>query len=395
MRKYILLFLLASLLLHSQNIGINTTLPTKSLDVNGNLRVRGNLQRASNAAKDSIMVFENDGIVKYTSASKIIQQIPTGYFPMVKNSTLKGTGTTANQLGIYQMSANTNQALGWTGSYWQPVDQLSSSNWLFVGNSNTTNVNILGNVNDAIMDIRSNNTSMLQVGTRQTLNLYDSSNTGLYPYNQPNNSVSYIRGTGGNSSLQFESSSSLSYKPVFFTDSDGNFGFRGSAAGNDWFEVASKGSSNNGSLQFTIGDDGNEPIIFRKFNATTKTYVEMMRMQGTGLSNIVRTGINLNGNTPNSTFQVNGSISKSISTKSTSTTLTELDYVVLINNSSTITITLPSAATCIGRIYILKRQTSQIVNISDYLNRLSATSSSLPNGVTQIQSDGANWQQIN
>lgn len=380
----------------SQNVGIKTQSPSQTLDINGSLRIRSINTAGTSTVKDSVMVFENDGVVKYASSSQIIQQIPQGFFPMVTNSKLTGTGTSSNPLGIPSLSASINQALGWDNtSGWIPVHQISSSNWLSVGNSNTLSTNFLGATNDISFNIRSNNTTMLQFGRRQTLGLFDSSNTGLYPYNQPNDAVAYIRGTNGNSSLQFESSMSQIYKPVFFTDSSGNFGFRGSAAGNDWFEATSSGSNNDGSLRFTIGDDGNEPIVFRKYNNSTNSYVEMMRMKGLGLDNRVTVGINVNGNQPNSTFEVKGSVSRSISTITASTTLTEAQYTLLLNNSNTITVTLPSASGSRGRIYVLKKLTSSTVNISSYLNRLSSSSTVLPNGVTQLQSDGTNWQQIN
>lgn len=380
----------------SQNVGIKTQSPTQTLDVNGSLRVRSINTAGTNTAKDSILVFENDGVLKYASSSQIIQQVPQGFFPMTTNAKLTGTGTSSNPLGISSLSASINQALGWDNLLgWTPVHQISSSNWLTVGNSNTLATNFLGATSDISFNIRSNNTTMLQFGRRQTLGLFDSSNTGLYPYNQPNDAVAYIRGTNGNSSLQFESSMSQIYKPVFFTDSNGNFGFRGSAGGNDWFEVTSSGSSNNASLQFTIGDEGNEPIVFRKYNNSTNSFVEMMRMKGLGLNNRVTVGINVNGNQPNSTFEVKGSVSRSISRITASTTLTESQYTVLLNNSNTITVTLPSASASRGRIYVLKRLTSNTVNISSYLNRLSSSATVLPNGVTQLQSDGTNWQQIN
>ena len=121
----------------------------------------------------------------------------------------------------------------------------------------------------------------------------------------------------------------------------------------------------------------------------------MMRMQGLGLNNRVTVGINVNGSQPNSTFEVKGSVSRSISQITASTTLTESQYTVLLNNSNTITITLPSASAFRGRIYVLKKLTSNTVNISSYLNRLSSSATVLPNGVTQLQSDGTNWQQIN
>lgn len=393
--KNILFFLLFTVASYSQNVGILTNSPTKTLDVNGTIRVRGINTAATNSAKDSVLVIDTQKTLKYVKSSSIIEQVPTGTFAMKTTSFFEGDGTNANPLDISQLSADVNQALGWTPAGWKPVTQTSASNWLFVGNSNTDATNVLGTINDVAMSIRSNNVPILSFGRRQTLGLFDNTSTGLlYPYNQPNNSVSYIRGTNGNSSMQFESLSSASYKPVFFTTTDGNFGFRGSAAGNDWFEVASDGTNNNGSLKFTVGNDGDEPIVFRKYNKDTKSYIEMMRMQGTGLNNSVRVGVNTNGIVANSTFEVNGSVSRSIESITTNKTLGENDYSIILNTTIS-SITLPAANSCKGRVYILKKVSSQTVSITSYSNRLSVNVTSLPSGVTQLQSDGSIWQQIN
>lgn len=392
--KYILCLVFFTTFSYSQNVGILTNNPTNTLDIDGSLRVRKINLKGTILAKDSVLVMDGKGVLKFVKSTNIIQQVPAGTFPMITNSYFLGNGSTQNPLGFTQLSAHINQALGWTASGWKPVDQISASNWLFVGNNNTTDLNFLGTTKDIAMNIRSNNTPILSFGRRQTLGLYDANNTGLYPYNQPSNSVSYIRGTNGNSAMQFESLNSTSYKPVFFTTSDGNFGFRGSAAGSDWFEVASDGASNNGSLKFTIGDDGNEPIVFRKLNKDTGDYIEMMRMQGIGLNNTVRVGVNTNGVVANSTFEVNGSISRTIATVSANRTLTETDYTIILNTTIS-TITLPAANSCKGRIYILKKVSTQSVTISSYSNRSSASTTALPSGVTQLQSDGSIWQQIN
>lgn len=392
--KNILFLVLFSITSYAQNVGILTNSPTKTLDVNGGIRVREINTSATISAKDSVLVIDGQQTLKYVRSSSIMEQVPQGTFLMKKSSFFEGDGTTANPIGIAQLAAEVNQALGWTASGWKPVTQTSASNWLFVGNSNTDTTNELGTINDIAMNIRSNNTPILSFGRRQTLGLYDASSTGLYPYNQPNNSVSYIRGTNGNSAMQFESLNSTSYKPVFFTTSDGNFGFRGSAAGSDWFEVASDGASNNGSLKFTIGDDGNEPIVFRKLNKDTGDYIEMMRMQGIGLNNTVRVGVNTNEVVANSTFEVNGSISRTIASLSANRTLTETDYTIILNTTVS-SITLPAANSCKGRIYILKKVSAQSVTISSYSNRSSASTTALPSGVTQLQSDGSIWQQIN
>lgn len=395
MKVLYILFSCFPFLIFSQ-VGINTANPTHTLDVNGSLRVRGITQAASNAAaRDSIMAFDSDGVVKYVSATSIASLADAGSVKVVTNATLSGNGSTASPLGIAQQGATTNQVLTWNGTAWVPANQAGASNWLLTGNSNVTSANFLGTINDVPMSIRSNNTSMLEFGRRQTLGLYESTSS-LIPYNQPDASVTYVRGTSGVSALQFEAGGASFYKPVIFTDASGNFLMRGSSAGTDFFELGSAGTSDNGQMVFTIGDDGNEPMIFRKYNYTPAAYVEMMRLQGTGLNSNVRVGINMAGTTANSTFQVNGSVSQSVATITASTTLDENFFTVIANNASAITITLPAASSCAGRMYIVKKNTSSgTTNISSFINSLGTTVSSITTGVYQLQSDGTNWHQIN
>jgi hypothetical protein len=316
------------------------------------------------------------------------------------DATLTGGGFNGNTLKIAQQGATLNQVLKWNGTTWLPATEAAVTpinSWLFTGNNTgvTYPTNFLGTTTDVPMSIRSNNTAMLEVGRRQTIGLLDASSTGLFPYNQPNASVMYVRGTGGASALQFEAAGAAFYKPIFFTDADGNFKMRGSCAGTDFFDLGSAGTANNGKLDFTIGDDGDEPIVFSKFNyAPTQNTVEMMRMQGTGLNSTVRIGVNTAGVVANSTFQVIGSLSSGIISTNTALTLNDTHHTVIV--TANVNITLPAANTCLGRIYIIKRTVGGGPStISNFINSIGNASTNFSAGVLQLQSDGTNWQQIN
>jgi hypothetical protein len=315
------------------------------------------------------------------------------------DATLTGNGFNGSTLKIAQQGATLNQVLKWNGTTWLPATETAVTpinSWLFTGNNTgvTYPANFLGTTTDVPMSIRSNNTAMLEVGRRQTIGLLDASSTGLFPYNQPDASVMYVRGTAGVSALQFESGSAAFYKPIFFTDADGNFKMRGSSAGTDFFELGSSGTGNNGRLDFTIGDDGDEPIVFNKFNYTPVATVEMMRMQGIGLNNIVRVGVNMAGTVANSTFQVKGSVAANITaTAAANITLDESNYTVILNANTNVS--LPAANTCTGRIYIIKKTTNGNSTISNFISTNAAASTTISRGVFQLQSDGTNWQQIN
>lgn len=314
---------------------------------------------------------------------------------VVDNVTLSGAGTAVNPLKLAQNGAANQQVMTWdsTLNSWKPATPAAASNWLITGNANTTSSNFLGTTNDVKLQLASNNTPMLEVGRRQTLGLYDSSSTGLYPYNQPDASVMYVRGTGGNSALQFEAGGASFYKPVFYTDGSGNFRLRGSSAGTDFFEMGSSGASNAGRFDFIIGDDGDEPFVFNKYNGATATTVELMRLSGNGLNTNVRVGINT-GALANSTLQNNGSLSTSTITTTAALTLTESHFTVIIGGNHAIT--LPAANTCTGRMYVIKNPTANTPAISSYRNLSGAAVTALTaNSILWLQSDGTNWQRVN
>lgn len=67
-------------------VGVNTSSPTETLDVNGTIRVR-NISPAGStpSVKDSIVVFDSDGVFKYTSADAIVAQAAAGISKVVTN----------------------------------------------------------------------------------------------------------------------------------------------------------------------------------------------------------------------------------------------------------------------------------------------------------------------
>ena len=266
----------------------------------------------------------------------------------------------------------------------------SNDNWLLDGNTAVAGTTFLGTKNDVAMDIRSNNTSVLKFGRRQTLGLVQS-----FPdYTDSNQYITYVGGGNGVSALQFQADAASFYKPMFFTNSDGNFRLKGSAAGTDFFEIGSTGTANNGQLEFVVGDDGAEPIIFKRYDYRDGLLKELLRIQGSSDSQnaLPRVGINT-GSLANSTLQVNGSLSTAISTANSNLTLDESHYTVLIN--SNVTITLPAANSAAGRVYALKNTTTSARTISNYLNGSGVTSNQISAQSTLwVQSNGSTWNSI-
>jgi len=168
----------------------------------------------------------------------------------------------------------------------------AASNWLVTGNSNVdATTQFLGTTDDNKMVLKSNNTSLLEFGRRQTLGLTQN----YTDYTDDNEMVTYMK-----SALQFAVPSTVNfYKPKMWTTSDGNFRMKGCSAGTDYFEFGATGTSNNGGFEFIIGDDGDEPITFKSYNYVTTAFTEIMRLQNN------KVGIGLAGATPVKPLHVN------------------------------------------------------------------------------------------
>lgn len=93
MKKIYLLYFIFYLTPISSQVGIETTTPTASLDINGNLRVRSSTATSNEtAAKDSILVTNNLGNVMRISSQKVIQS----YF----KTCIKGSFTSSSDVSL-------------------------------------------------------------------------------------------------------------------------------------------------------------------------------------------------------------------------------------------------------------------------------------------------------
>lgn len=158
----------------------------------------------------------------------------------------------------------------WNGTSWVAFSTAVNTAWTLSGNSGTvTGTNFLGTTDDRALQMRSNNAPYWEFGSRATLGLVQS----YTDYTDPAEKVAYIR-----SAVQFEAPNAQFYKPKMWTDANGNFRVKGSAAGTDYFEFGSTGTSNNGGFEFIIGDDGDEPILFKSYHYINGMS-EIMRLQ--------------------------------------------------------------------------------------------------------------------
>ncbi|MET6992094.1 hypothetical protein ABXZ36_15735, partial [Sediminicola arcticus] len=109
---------------------------------------------------------------------------------------------------------------------------------------------------------------------------------------------------------------------------------------------------------------------------------------------------------PTSTLHTAGSFATSITSIFADTSLNETHHTLIIG--ATLEIDLPAADSCVGRIYIIKNPASNPVStpptpdfsvtfaiLDEYIDSFGNTKTTLDAGVTQLQSDGTDWQQIN
>ncbi|OSY87725.1 hypothetical protein WH52_09860 [Tenacibaculum holothuriorum] len=353
-----------------------------------------------------VRVIDNKGTRQIVNNNNVFTSATDPNIPTqiaVENDIWFDTSTTPNTFRIWDDTTST----------WLNISA-TSSGWLINGNSGTTNTNFLGTIDDVRMQIRSFNIPILEFGRRGTLGLVDAGRTD---YDNANQSLVYVNGENGVSALQFKADGAAFYNPIFFTTPNGSFRLKGSSGVSDFFEIGSAGPNNDGRLEFIIADDGNEPIVFKRFDYRSgEFYREFFRVQGSNATENAKTrfGININqnnypvsgnitaasnGGSPakvmaNSTFQVEGSISKSIQDVSSNLTLTEDHHTISVTANATITF--PAANSCEGRIYVIKNISGGTINSSNYQNQANTTTSTIANNsVIRIQSDGTNWISIN
>ncbi|MBC7904911.1 MAG: hypothetical protein H7Y27_15905 [Gemmatimonadaceae bacterium] len=263
-------------------VGVGTTSPNSTLDVRGSLSTayRAFTGATTAAATDNNLVFTGNVATTLTLPTAVGVAGRTYH---IKNASATGPtpiltiATTSSQtidgITTWTLSeVNTAVTVVSNGTNWQITSNVGASSavsWSMVGNANILASNFLGTTDDKAMVFKSFNQPYLEFGRRQTLGL-----TQGYPdYTDNNEKVTYVR-----SALQFEAPGADFYKPKMFTDVNGNFRVKGSAAGTDLFEFGSTGTANNGGFEFIIGDDGDEPILFKSFHYANGMS-EIMRLQ--------------------------------------------------------------------------------------------------------------------
>ena len=130
------------------------------------------------------------------------------------------------------------------------------------------------------------------------------------------------------------------------------------------------------------------------FNGGYATTNEKLRINSSGY-------VGVSNSSPTSTLHVTGSVAMSTVTKTANYTATASDYTIICNNSSgAITINLPTASGCSGRVYAIKKVSGVALNVtidpfgSENIDGASTRILSVQYEGVLVQSDGSNWYVI-
>ena len=260
-------------------------------------------------------------------------------------------------------------------------------------NSSVNTSGAMGNANDAylyttgnnfLMGTANNNALVFMTGgevqsTNERMRISGTGNVGI-----GTNSPSQLLTVNGNFNLSgaFMPGGTAGTAGYFLVSS-------GAGVAPTWFNASSYAWLVNGnavsSSSNTIGTTTAYDFPFITNNT------ERMRITSAG-------NLGLGTTAPTSTLQVNGSTAHSItSITATSTVTLDATYytVVIMAAAGTITLNLPAASSCTGRIYVLVNKSGNTQNSSTYLDFAgNGTTSLLSHTSYTLQSNGTSWDRI-
>ena len=341
----------------SGNVGIGTTTPSQKLDVNGNLNLSG------------------------------------AFMP----------GNSAGTAGYFLQSNGAAVAPSWIDA----AAYLSSLAWVQGGNS-VASMQKLGTVSNFDLPFITNNTEKMRLTNSGNLGIGTSTFNAIHPEKLvvdagTTTSVNAIVGKGSIDSylqlnIQNNSAGTSASSDVVATANNGNeltnyvdMGINGGSYTGGVMGAANDAYLYNLGQNFLIATGTAAKSLIFMTGGTTQASNERMRIDGNGKVGIGTT-------TASSTLQVAGTIALPITTKTASYTASVSDHTIVCNNTAgAINITLPAAAGCSGRIYVVKKisgVSNNVVidgNASETIDGSTTRTLTVQYESVMIQSDGANW----
>jgi hypothetical protein len=339
-----ILFLFFIPYLSFAQIGINTTDPRTTLDVNGGVTNREvNFTVASNAANINTETSLANIMGIATGTVMVTAYTPTinGHMLIISNNTTGGFGATFAGTTIPNAQAI---AFVYTNSAWKTTMGTSaiSTNNLYNSDGTLTS--------NRTVALGSNNLTFTGTGRTEFQNWFG-----------------------------FAKDTRMGISTIYNSGNGDVYGME---------QVSTTQSGTSPALRLFTSNVVAAHLAFGKYTTAT-AYTEYARFTNGGNFGIATT-------TPTSTFQVNGSIANSIIVISGNLTLDQSHKTVIIPLGSAFTVTLPAAAGIPGRVYTIVNNTAASKSLTVNYSDLTGTSVNTINAASsvEVQSDGTNWHQI-
>jgi hypothetical protein len=443
MKKPIILLAcaIASIVTNAQ-IGIGTTTPNSTLDVQGSLAAKTTIGSSSSYTLGSEYTYIYTGTTAATVTLPTAIGI-TGRMYTIKNASTSSVTLTINTTSSQSIDGLTSQPLNQyqimtvvsIGSNWNivgysmPSGGTSSTSWLLAGNT-VGAVQKLGTTTNYDLPIYTNNTEVMRLTAAGTVGIGTSTFNATYPEKllvnggTSSNFINAIVAKGTSAKYvqlnvqNLNTASTSASSDVVATAGNGteaiyyvDMGINGPNNYQDFFGDlndsylysvgGSTAAASGGNLLIGTATAGKDLVLLTgggtKSSGSTMNN-ERMRIDGTSGF------IGINTNSANSTLSVDGSVSLRVDVQSNNTnyTFSSNDYTRIYTNTGagSPVWTLPDATLSNGRIHKLINHGNGTITISpSIITGNGTTQSTLTNtvgsNVVEVISDGTSWHKIN
>ena len=348
------------------------------MDSSGNIHILDLTQVVQDNETITTLVNNNNGTYTYTSENGTQTTINVPADVISNFSTILANTSVLNQ--IINVVHNNGGNVYYDGT---TLTYMDSS-----GNIHVIDLTQVVQDNETITTLVNNNngtyTYTSENGTQTTINIpadvISNFSTILANTSVLNQIINVVHNNGGN---VYYDGTTLTY-----LDSSGNVQVINLNNNTDWKLTGNTVTSG----QF-LGSTNTMPLIL-KTNNTERVRVDENGNMGIGTI------------APNSLLEVKGSMGTNVTAKTANYTAGALDYTIIYKHTSAATLTLPSAASCTGRVYLIINNGSTSLGLTPPVQMgASLTTTSLSNGLgTQggivygnkilVQSDGTDWNII-